>query len=310
MKLDYQVVDVFTQTALEGNALAVFTNAEALAAHTMQKIAKELNLAETTFLLPASAGGCDLRVRIFTPVKEMMFAGHPTIGSAYVARAHGFVPRDATQFVLEEGVGPVAVRIEGTADPLIWLRTPPMRKGNRLDRAACAQAVDLGMSDLLPDAPCEIWSAGNPILFIAARDETAVDRAARRLYDRVRPGPLRGGRRTLYQRSRSEDGAAQRAVHSIARRPRQRRRRSRGLRYPDRPGDHDLGFLELAQWISTVRWSRRSREGISVYCTPTVAHLEVRFLCPPLPRRRRNLLSTWVWWRACSAFSASRTCCT
>jgi trans-2,3-dihydro-3-hydroxyanthranilate isomerase len=179
VKLQYDVVDVFTKTALEGNPLAVFLDGSQLDADLMQRIAKELNLAETVFLMPATRADCDIRVRIFTPVQEMQFAGHPTIGASYVARTRGFVDSNAPQFVLEEQVGPVPVRVESQSDPLLWLRTPPITKGSRFDAAACAQAVGLDASDVLDvlDVPCEIWSAGNPNLYIAVRDTAAVDRA-------------------------------------------------------------------------------------------------------------------------------------
>lgn len=177
MELHYQVVDVFTQRPLEGNPLAVFTDAREIDGALMQRIAKELNLAETAFLLPATQPGCDVRVRIFTPAKEMRFAGHPTIGSAYVAMTGGFVPAGASAFVLEELVGPVPVRLESAADSLLWLRTPKIEKGARFDANACAQAVGLHAGDLLPDIPCELWSAGNPTIYIAVRDAAAVDRA-------------------------------------------------------------------------------------------------------------------------------------
>lgn len=178
MQLHYQVVDVFTKTPLEGNPLAVFTDAGDIDGALMQRIAKELNLAETAFILPATQEGCDVRVRIFTPAKEMRFAGHPTIGSAYVARTNGFVDAGAAAFVLEELVGPVPVRVESPSDPLLWLRTPKIDKGARFDAAACASAVGLREEDLLPDVPCELWSAGNPTIYIAVRDAAAVDRAA------------------------------------------------------------------------------------------------------------------------------------
>lgn len=178
MELHYQVVDVFTKKALEGNPLAVFTDARNVDGALMQRIAKELNLAETAFIFPSTQPGCDLRVRIFTPAKEMRFAGHPTIGAAYVARSNGFVPAGAASFVLEELVGPVPVRVESPSDPLLWLRTPTIDKGARFDAAACAQAVGLSTEDLLPDVPCELWSAGNPTIYIAVRDTAAVDRAA------------------------------------------------------------------------------------------------------------------------------------
>jgi trans-2,3-dihydro-3-hydroxyanthranilate isomerase len=176
VKLQYDVVDVFTKTALEGNPLAVFLDGSQIDAGLMQRIAKELNLAETVFLMPPTRAGCDIRVRIFTPVQEMRFAGHPTIGASYVARTRGLVDAGAPQFVLEEQVGPVPVRVESQSDPLLWLRTPPIAKGSRFDASACAQAVGLDASDVL-DVPCEIWSAGNPNLYIAVRDSNAVDRA-------------------------------------------------------------------------------------------------------------------------------------
>jgi trans-2,3-dihydro-3-hydroxyanthranilate isomerase len=178
MELHYEVVDVFTKAPLEGNPLAVFTDATRIDGTLMQKIAKELNLAETAFILPATKADCDVRVRIFTPSQEMLFAGHPTLGSSYVARKNGFVPRDAMHFVLEENVGPVPIRVESESDPLLWLRTPPISKRGSFDRAACARAVGLTADDVLPDVPCELWTAGNPTLYIPLRDRAAVDRAA------------------------------------------------------------------------------------------------------------------------------------
>lgn len=94
----YRVVDVFTQQPLEGNALAVFTNPEGLDDATMQKIAKEMNLAETTFVLPPTRLNCVARVRIFTPTQEMVFAGHPTIGTSFVLLDEGVVPQRTTHF--------------------------------------------------------------------------------------------------------------------------------------------------------------------------------------------------------------------
>jgi trans-2,3-dihydro-3-hydroxyanthranilate isomerase len=177
MQLRYEVVDVFTDAPLEGNPLAVFTDARGVDAEDMQRIARELNLAETAFLLPSTRADCAIRVRIFTPAREMLFAGHPTIGSAYVARSRGLIPLDAKRFVLEENVGPVSVRLESEDDPLLWLRTPPIGKYATYDRAACAQAVGLREEDLASDVPCQILSAGNPTLYIALRDKAAVDRA-------------------------------------------------------------------------------------------------------------------------------------
>jgi trans-2,3-dihydro-3-hydroxyanthranilate isomerase len=85
----YRVVDVFTEYPLEGNPLAVFPDARDLDAPTMQRIAKELNLSETVFVLPSTRSDCTARLRIFTPAREMPFAGHPTIGASYVLRDEG-----------------------------------------------------------------------------------------------------------------------------------------------------------------------------------------------------------------------------
>src|SRR5271170_5408641 len=93
----YSVVDVFTADALEGNSLAVFPDASDIDEVTMQKIARELNLAETAFVLPATREDCAARVRIFTPAKELAFAGHPTVGTAFVLVLKGIVASDSTE---------------------------------------------------------------------------------------------------------------------------------------------------------------------------------------------------------------------
>src|SRR5437867_3952872 len=79
----------------------------------MQAIALEMNLSETTFILPATRPECAFRVRIFTPRRELPFAGHPTIGTAWVLASRGLLPPGTTRFALEEGIGPVPVEFEG-----------------------------------------------------------------------------------------------------------------------------------------------------------------------------------------------------
>src|SRR5580658_8849633 len=125
----YVVVDVFATEPLAGNPLAVFPNAADFSETTMQKIARELNLAETAFVLPATRADCAARLRIFTPAKEMPFAGHPTVGSAFVLLQEGIVPRNSTSFVVEEQIGPVAIRIDDGPRPMLWLRTPKIHEG-------------------------------------------------------------------------------------------------------------------------------------------------------------------------------------
>ena len=175
MEFAYHVVDVFTQQPLEGNPLAVFPDARGLDTVTMQRIARELNLSETTFVFPAESADAVARVRIFTPSSEMRFAGHPTIGTAYVLRRVGRVPAHATAFTFEEGVGPVAVRVEPGDDPMIWLTTPPIERGRAFDPARCARALGVDADDVLAGVPCRILSAGNPNLYVALASTDAVD---------------------------------------------------------------------------------------------------------------------------------------
>jgi trans-2,3-dihydro-3-hydroxyanthranilate isomerase len=172
----YRVVDVFTTEAFAGNPLAVFTQASEIDEGLMQKIAREMNLAETTFVLPAKNLDCVARVRIFTPNKEMVFAGHPTIGTGFVLRDAGVLPANCESFCLEEKVGPVEIWIEDAERPLIWLRTPPISEGPFYNRSSCARALGLETDELLDIQP-QLLDAGNPTLFIALKTKEAVDRA-------------------------------------------------------------------------------------------------------------------------------------
>jgi trans-2,3-dihydro-3-hydroxyanthranilate isomerase len=172
----YTVVNVFTTEPLSGNSLAVFPDASEFDEATMQRIARELSLTETAFALPATREDCAARLRIFTPVRETPFAGHPTVGAAFVLSQKGIVARGGAEFLLEEQIGPVPVRIERGERPLIWLRTPPIREGRYLDRAVCAGALGLEPDDLLAVRP-QLLSAGNPTVVVAAKDAAAVDRA-------------------------------------------------------------------------------------------------------------------------------------
>jgi trans-2,3-dihydro-3-hydroxyanthranilate isomerase len=176
----YRVVDVFTEHPLEGNALAVFPDAFGIDGALMPKIARELNLSETVFVLPPTDPACAARLRIFTPAKELIFAGHPTVGSAFVLLDEGLVPSGTERFTLEEGVGPVPIRVQSGGQTggraLIWLRTPPIEFRRTFDPALCARALGLEAADLLPVAP-QMVTAGNPAIFVALRDKAAVDRA-------------------------------------------------------------------------------------------------------------------------------------
>jgi trans-2,3-dihydro-3-hydroxyanthranilate isomerase len=172
----YTVVDVFTTEPLSGNSLAVFPDASELDPAVMQKIARELNLTETAFVLPATRADCAARVRIFTPAKELPFAGHPTVGTAFVLLEKGIVSSGCHEFLLEEEFGPIPLRIEAGTPKLIWLRTPVIHEGRCLDGALCARALGLEPHDLLAVEP-QMLNAGNPTVVVAVKDKAAVDRA-------------------------------------------------------------------------------------------------------------------------------------
>ena len=195
MELRYHLLDVFTDQAFGGNQLAAFADAPLdLTAGMMQRIAKELNLSETTFVFPPLDARHDFRLRIFTPAAELPMAGHPTIGSAWLLRHIGAIAA-AGSLVFEEGVGPVEVllsRKEDGAPGKVWMRqVAPNFLDVFEDRRAVAEMLSLDESDLHDGAPAQVLSSGLPFLFVALKTLDAARRA------RLRPDRwqtlLRGG---------------------------------------------------------------------------------------------------------------------
>ena len=179
-ELRFVQVDVFTERVFGGNPLAVVFEAEALSDAEMQAIAREMNCSETTFLLPPTRPDCAARVRIFTPAREVPFAGHPTIGTSWVLATEKLLPENSLRFNLEEGIGPVEVTLEGEpARPsLLWMRHGEARFGPELaNREGFARALGLAEPDLLARAPVCTGSTGNTFLYIPLRDREVVDRA-------------------------------------------------------------------------------------------------------------------------------------
>lgn len=180
MKLDFVQVDVFTDRIFGGNPLAVFPDGEGLGEGDMQAIAREMNLSETTFCLPPTRSDCAARVRIFTPARELPFAGHPTLGTAWVLAHRQRLPGGTTRLSLEEGVGPVPVELEGdpTSPSFVWMTHGEVRFGSEIEaRAPVARALGLDESDLLRGAPIQTASTGLPFLYVCLRHREAVDRA-------------------------------------------------------------------------------------------------------------------------------------
>ncbi len=173
-------VDVFTDRIFGGNPLAVFLDGQGLSDAEMASIAREMNLSETVFLLPPTRPDCAARLRIFTPRRELAFAGHPTIGTAWTLATRGMLPAGAREVLLEEGIGPVPVRLEGdpAAPDFIWMTHGPAIFGEPFaQRTGYAQALGLTESDLLPGVPIVVGSTGSAFLYIPLRDRATVDRA-------------------------------------------------------------------------------------------------------------------------------------
>jgi len=121
-KFRYTVCDVFTDVPLAGNQLAVFTDGRDLTAAEMQSLAREMNFSETVFVLPATVDDADVRIRIFTPALELPFAGHPTLGSAFVLGG----PLSKIVIRLEMGAGVVPVELEREGPRIVfgWMEQP------------------------------------------------------------------------------------------------------------------------------------------------------------------------------------------
>lgn len=115
MGFDFSLVDVFSDQPFGGNQLAVFPDAAGIADETMQRLAREFNFSETTFVLPPSDPSFTHQVRIFTPRQELPFAGHPTVGTAAVLASLSDDGAAERRFVFEEGIGPVTVTVDGPA---------------------------------------------------------------------------------------------------------------------------------------------------------------------------------------------------
>lgn len=129
-------LDVFTATPLKGNPLAVVHDAQGLSDADMAAFARWTNLSETTFLLPPTQAGADYRVRIFTPDRELPFAGHPTLGSCHAWLAAGGRAQRDDDVVQECGVGLVRVRRDATR---LAFAAPPLRRSGAVDEATLAQ---------------------------------------------------------------------------------------------------------------------------------------------------------------------------
>ena len=175
-------VDVFTDRPFGGNPLAVFPEAEGLTTEEMQRLAQEMNLSETTFVLPPQAPEADFKVRIFTPAKELPFAGHPVVGTHWVLAHLGRVelrePVTQVRFELEVGVLPADLHVAGDR-----VKQVVMTQGRPTFHAVLEDVTDLAAGlGLAPEAitetglPVHVVSTGVPQMMVPVRSLVEVQR--------------------------------------------------------------------------------------------------------------------------------------
>lgn len=188
MRYTFYTADVFTDRIFGGNPLAVFPNAAGLNSLQMQVITRELNLSETVFVLPPAQPGHTRRLRIFTPGMELAFAGHPTIGTAYVLAAIDEIALagDETNIVFEEGIGPVSVKIQARDGKPIFAQLSAAQLPEPLAPPPLitdlAAMLSLDVEDFVgAQMPPQGWSSGLPFLFVPLLNREALRRVHVRL---------------------------------------------------------------------------------------------------------------------------------
>jgi len=172
VRIPFRLVDVFTDRPLAGNQLCVIPQPVELPEVLMQAIAHEIGFSETTFV--TEAGGNRYSMRIFTPTLELPFAGHPSLGTAFVLVSEGIIQSPAFQ-TLKSGEFGIEVDLESG---FVRMEQLPPEFGPLVeDRAGAAMAIGLAEADLVESLPLQIVSTGWPNLIVPVRDEATVARA-------------------------------------------------------------------------------------------------------------------------------------
>jgi len=171
VSLTFYIVDVFAEEKYAGNQLAVVRGGAGLPDAALGKIALEMNYSETTFVLSEEEAGGGYDVRIFTPGGEVPFAGHPTLGTAYVIR-HEILAEPVDRVTLNLKAGKIPV----TFGEVLWMSQLPPAFGATLDHAPAARALNLEKADLDDRFPIQEVSTGLPALVVPLRDLDALQR--------------------------------------------------------------------------------------------------------------------------------------
>ncbi|HDS01156.1 MAG TPA: PhzF family phenazine biosynthesis protein [candidate division Zixibacteria bacterium] len=173
-ELEFYIVDVFAEEKYAGNQLAVFRNAGHLSSEQMQKIANETHFSETTFILSDQENNGGYDVRIFTPVEELPFAGHPTLGTAFIIK-NEILKQPAEKIILNLGVGQIPVTLAGK---LLWMKQIEPEFGQTAEAKKVAGAIGIDFEYIDQRFPIEEVSTGMFCLIVPLKNLNAVRQAA------------------------------------------------------------------------------------------------------------------------------------
>jgi len=177
-KRKFYIVDVFAENKYSGNQLAVFLDAGDMSKNDMQRIAKEVNYSETTFILSNKKEINGYKVRIFTPEKEVPFAGHPTLGTAYIIQKE-IINAKAKEVVLDLKAGniPVRFKYKNTDPDILFMKQNEPTFGKTFDKHVISEALGLGEKDIMENFPVQMISTGLPFIIVALKSLKAVTEA-------------------------------------------------------------------------------------------------------------------------------------
>ena len=165
MDIPFYQVDVFSNKLFGGNPLAVFLNGENFKEDQLQQVAREMNLSETTFVFPSSHPDAHFDVRIFTPGKEIPFAGHPTLGTAFVLKYSGLFTNKTNKLILNFKGGLISVHLQ--KDGIIMMETPAGKILKTISNTKeIADTLGLKPKNIEPNLPIQIVTTGFPALLV------------------------------------------------------------------------------------------------------------------------------------------------
>ena len=175
--MKFYIVDVFAEEKYTGNQLAVFTDARSISDNQMQRLAKEMNYSETTFVVSADVREDGYDVRIFTPEQELPFAGHPTLGTAYVLQQE-IIKQPAQTIILNLKIGqiPVTLNYSNGSIDWLWMQQKPPTFHQGFAAETMAQVLKLEVDEIDSKFPIQEVSTGVPFIIVPLRTHSALKR--------------------------------------------------------------------------------------------------------------------------------------